>query len=711
MPVIDTKETIEINGTAFTAIEGLNYSYDYVKAARAITDGRIDQLSTYREFILNDLFFILYFVMGIKAANHPFVVSKCQEVENGPQTMTLDVWARGHFKALDCNTLILTANRGWVKHIDLQPGLDMVFAPNGKQVKVIANTGLMEDADCYVVKTSDGAEIIAAGEHLWPVRQKHKRRVSGTTDKRYTDYTDHIVSTDKIMETPYRILPEVAPSLNIFRAKRYEKDTTTYSVPRRFVSVEKTSTRPVNCIQVEGRLYLAGKKLVPTHNSTIITVAETAQYHLKNPEHCTCIFSYKKPAAGKFLDSIRKTYENELMKACFPDLLFDNPESQSPSWSLENGITIKREGKSRPQKTIQSSGLVEGMVTGDHFDRLVWDDVETDDLAEQPDQLRKCGEKFDMSQNLGMVGGTTLKRAIGTFYSHTGVVAKIRDKKDINGKNLFESRIVPATHDGTPNGNPVLLTQKELDEKKTESSYNSQQLCDPTPTGAKKLDGALLRDIEPENIPSDSIHKLMLIDPAGDSKDGRGDSWGIMVVGIEPGLDDIGASNIYITDLSLTPLSEAEAIEEITRMYLRNGVILQVGVEKVGISTTEIHVANALKMHRRRISLEDKTLFLLRPAGRNKNKRIESALAWPLVNGKIHMSTDIPKAYRDKLREELDDFPYGAHDDGIDVLSYAYDMIHDKDNKYRLLSSAPKRKRHLSVVPKHKKGGQGWLGA
>jgi hypothetical protein len=278
---------------------------------------------------------------------------------------------------------------------------------------------------------------------------------------------------------------------------------------------------------------------------------------------------------------------------------------------------------------------------------------------------------------------------------------------------MFTSRIIPATDDGTPNGKPILLSQKDLDGKKTESSYNSQQLCDPTPVGSKKLDGALLQDIEPEDIPC-NIHKFMIVDPAGDdptSKSTDNDPWGLMVAGVEPDLDDLGASNIYITDLMIEKLGETEGTEEAVRMYLRGGVILQLGVEKVALSTTEIHIANALKVHRRRVSREDKTLYILTPAGRKKNRRIESALPWPLYNAKLFISTAIPKKYRDAIREHLDSFPYGNHDEGPDMLAYLYDMIYDKDNRYRLLSSP--RKTKLRIVPKVRTPGadtHSWLG-
>jgi hypothetical protein len=529
MPVIENIRTISINDVEFTPIEGVNYEDDDSK------------LSILASLILNDLFFIIYFITGETSndnqrANHPFIVKMCQEVESGPKTRTLDVWARSHLK------------------------------------------------------------------------------------------------------------------------------------------------------------------------SSIITVAETVQYHLKYPHHCSCIFSYKKPAAEKFLNAIRNIYKTPIMRACFPGILYNNPDSESPSWSLENGITLKRKNQARPQKTIQASGLVEGMLVGDHFERRIYDDIETSDTAMNASQMDKCYSQFDMSINLGTGAENDIERVIGTYYSHVGTVVRIRDKEDVHGNKMYHPRIVPATEDGAIDGKPVFLSQKVLDEKKKDISFNSQQLCDPTPVGIRKLDSSLLKDIQCEEIPT-NLYKFMLVDPAGDGSD----SWAIKVVGVEPEIDEIGASNVYILDAVIDPLDEVMGIEEAVRMYLRNGIIEQVGVEKVALSTTEVHIANALTKHRRRISVEDKTLVILRPAGRNKHRRIESALSWPLFNGKIHISSAVPEMYRQRLKMELDEFPYGKHEDGIDVLSYLYDMLNDFGFKWRVRSRprknlSPGRSNHLHVA-----GGQGWM--
>ena len=113
--------------------------------------------------------------------------------------------------------------------------------------------------------------------------------------------------------------------------------------------------------------------------------------------------------------------------------------------------------------------------------------------------------------------------------------------------------------------------------------------------GTQKLNPEFLKEIEPEQIPR-TAYKFMTIDPAGST--GKGDSWAILVCSVEPKTDEVGASNVYIADAIISPLGDSEAIEIIVRMYLNAGIIQKVGVEKVGLSSTEIHVANALRAPR-----------------------------------------------------------------------------------------------------------------
>lgn len=463
----------------------------------------------YRKLILEDLFFVVCFVMEIEKANHPFVVDRCYEVQTGPQTNTLDVWARGHYK------------------------------------------------------------------------------------------------------------------------------------------------------------------------SVILTQAETLQYHLKYPEKCTGILAYARPVAKAFLRSIKITCENsELLKWCFPDVLWVNPWADAPKWSEDDGLIFRRKSSSRKESTIEAWGLVEGMPTGRHFDRRVFDDIETDDIKDSPDMLDKVFSKFEMAGNLGTMSDDDVERVIGTYYSNFGPIKRIGEMKFTDSdKPIYTLRVIPATDDGTAEGKPVLMDETSFAKERGKSTFNSQQLCDPTPSNDVRLNPSYLKPIEPEFIPKNVV-KFMVLDQAGgdDTNKSKGDLWACGLFGVSPKMDEIGASDVYLMDLDADQMTHSEGIETVVRMYLNGGIVRQLGVEKVGLSTTEIHICNSLRAHGRRLSEQAGNLVLLKPAGRSLQKRIEGALQWPLLNGKIHYSTAIDQKLITRIKMEMEKFPY-FHSDILNIIAYLYDMM------------------------------------
>jgi hypothetical protein len=105
------------------------------------------------------------------------------------------------------------------------------------------------------------------------------------------------------------------------RCKQRERRMRTYRP-------EPIETVPVNCIQVEGGLYLAGESLLPTFNSTILTYAKTIQDILcthgddvPGVQPVTCgIFSHTRPIAKGFLRQIKREFEgNDLLREVFPE--------------------------------------------------------------------------------------------------------------------------------------------------------------------------------------------------------------------------------------------------------------------------------------------------------------------------------------------------------------------------------------------------------
>lgn len=413
--------------------------------------------------------------------------------------------------------------------------------------------------------------------------------------------------------------------------------------------------------------------------STILTQARVIQRILKYPDKCSMIVSATRPLAKKHFRGVMLLLEqSDLLKKVFPDVLYQNPRNESPKWSEDDGIIVKRKNNARKEATLEAWGIKEGMPIGVHFDWIILDDLETKDDVKNPDVVNQVRSSFDLTKDLLTVDGSI--SVVGTPYSHEGIyIPFIRDKKRANGESAYQFRKYAATDDGMPNGKSVFLKPEVLDDiraEKGEYEFYCQQLIDPTPVGVRKFESSMLIEVDPKKIPRNLL-KFMAIDPAGDDKNGTGDSWAIGVIGIDLHMDDVGASDIYILDLIISPMREEEAPEEIARMYIRNGLILQIGIEKVGQSTAELHVANTLKKYGRYISQDNRTLAILRPAGRNKTNRIEKAIAFPLYQSKIHISTDISYVYRERLKTEMDHFPFGQHDDGLDMIAYFYDMIRD----------------------------------
>lgn len=423
--------------------------------------------------------------------------------------------------------------------------------------------------------------------------------------------------------------------------------------------------------------------------TTIISVGRQCQKILNNPERRILICSAVRPLAVKIQNMIKSVFESDILKRCFPDILYADPYREAPKWteSPEGGLIVKRIGIYK-EPTINSCGLVEGMPTGDHYTDIVCDDIVTPD-QQSPEIMQKVTDNFDMAENIG-----TRDRQItvvGTFYRHDDPLVGIMNKTDPEtGLKMFKMRRKTATVDGTYKGKSAFLPEASLAKKRAGNQYffYCQQLLDPTPRGHEKLNKDDLRIVTKGELPV-NLYRFMMIDGAGDSGtrvDRAADAWAMAVIGVEPLADESGTSRIYILDLLIKPMTLVDAQKAAVDMYCRNGRILKLGIEKVGMSTTEIHICAALRAKNKFLSVDRGNLQILKPGGRSKQFRIESALSWPLSNGKVHILNSIPLEYRTRLMSEMEKFP-AWHEDGLDAVSYVYDII--KEYRFGKLPPPP----------------------
>ena len=222
------------------------------------------------------------------------------------------------------------------------------------------------------------------------------------------------------------------------------------------------------------------------YKSTVITFGKTIQdilaSHGEEPlpewggrEVTVGIFSFNRPAAKKFLRQIKTEFEdNAELKVLFPDILYQNPRKESPKWSEDDGLLVKRKSNPR-ESTIEASGLVDGQPTGMHYVLRVYDDVVTLESARSAEMIKKTTQAWGLSLSLGSEGGLT--RYVGTFYADGDTY------NDIIDRGAAEPRLFPATEDGTAAGKPVLFSLEYLKEKMFAGPYDfsCQYLCNPIP--------------------------------------------------------------------------------------------------------------------------------------------------------------------------------------------------------------------------------------
>lgn len=396
------------------------------------------------------------------------------------------------------------------------------------------------------------------------------------------------------------------------------------------------------------------------YKSTAISFALTIQDILKNPEVTCGIFSCTRPLAKRLLRQIKFELEsNATLKVLFPDVLYADPRKESPKWSEDDGIIVKR--KSNPAaSTVEAWGLVDGQPTGKHFSLMVYDDVVTRESVTSPDMIRKVTEAWELSRNLGAHGGRT--RYIGTRY-HTNDTYKV-----IMERGAAKPRIYPATIDGTPDGEPVFLSREALALKRREMgpyTFSSQMLQNPTADDAQGFNIAWLKHVRLDSTAGMNIY--IIVDPASEKKKDS-DYTVFFVIGL--GQDE----NYYAIDMVRDRLNLTERGKTLMRLH-RQYKPKAVGYEKYGMQA-DIEFVQYLQQ-------QENYRFDIIPLGGQmpKNDRIRRLI--PLFEqGRVYLPMTLHYAdyqgrssdlVRDFVDQEYTTFPVSVHDDMMDCLARIVD--------------------------------------
>lgn len=397
------------------------------------------------------------------------------------------------------------------------------------------------------------------------------------------------------------------------------------------------------------------------YKSSIITFGLTVSDILKNPEVTIGIFSHTRPIAKAFLSQIKREFENNtFLKDLFPDVLYANPQKESPKWSLDDGIIVRR--KSNPKEaTIEAWGLVDGQPTSKHYQRLIYDDVVTRESVSTPEMIAKTTEAFSLSLNLA--GHDCKRRFIGTRYHANDTYRTILDR------GTAQPRLYPGTKDGTVHGEPVLLTRQQLDEKLRDMGsyvFSSQILQNPLADKAMGFKREWLMFYNSLRF-DPTWNYYLLCDPAGEKK--KDNDYTVMVV-LGCGVD----GNLYLVDAIRDRLNLTERTKALFA-FVRKWTPKRIGYEKYGKDSDIEHIKYVQEQEGYRFNIAElggaqpkcDRIRRLVPWFENNRFYLPNRLLFTAQDGKAR---DFVQEF---IAEEYESFPVATHDDMLDCLSRIID--------------------------------------
>lgn len=388
-----------------------------------------------------------------------------------------------------------------------------------------------------------------------------------------------------------------------------------------------------------------------TYKSTTLTYGLPIQDCIKNPENRQGIFSNTRTMAKKFLRRIKFTLEgNLLLKKVYSDILYDDPAKQSPKWSEDEGLLVKRLGAYN-EMSIEAWGVTDSMPTGAHFTHRIYDDLVTWDTTRTSDQINKTREGFELSHNLGVtVGGEA--RVIGTRYDYNDLYSEMIKSGE------WRVRLHAADKDPKYWDEATIARKKRLMGSYT---FATQISLNPISESDQKFNVTWIKWYQQ---PPDKLNKYLIVDPANEKKSDS--SYTVMwVVGAE------STNNIFVLDIVRDKLNLTERWKKVSGFKIKHPDLVTVGYEKYSMQADIAFLQ--LKM------AEEKQYFNITPLGglMSKDDRIRGLIPY-FETGRIWLPkeywyTDVEGRQRDLIKEFLEEeylfFPAISKKDMLDALA------------------------------------------
>lgn len=355
--------------------------------------------------------------------------------------------------------------------------------------------------------------------------------------------------------------------------------------------------------------------------------------------------------------SVAETIEsNNVYRAAFPNV---EPNKQA-QWS-KTALYVKR-NREGPDPTLMGCGL-NGPYQGLHFDVIIIDDPTNQEDVKSPTTMERQRVKLR---------GVILDRlvesgrivAIMTRWGEDDLVATFRDI----GFRIITMPVMAEYPWGPTISNKRFPLERcyRLRHDKTDAIFDLTYMCDPLAMDGGVIKRDYIKYWTPNQLPSGGTVTLMAVDPAASTKTWADPSC------IGTGVLELKSRTLYVTDLWVRKVEIIELENELKKRAAQTARLAWVGVETKGFQLTFLQrLRREGKLPVRELPYRTRRQSMMRAAGLDNDKMSRAiSVAQMLNSGRLLLSEDLEYYEGVSVESELCSFPFGKHDDRMDVLAF-----------------------------------------
>lgn len=343
---------------------------------------------------------------------------------------------------------------------------------------------------------------------------------------------------------------------------------------------------------------------------------------------------------------------------------FDVVPDKESKWT-KTAIFVKRKRVS-PDPTLMACGL-NGPYQGLHFDIIIIDDPTDQEEVHSPVTMQRQREKLrGVILDRRVLGGRIV--GIMTRWGEDDLVPTFRDI----GFRIITFPVMDSRYEEFW-GYPTLSEAKysiqrceQLRREKTDAIFDLTYMCNPSALDGGIIRREYLRYWNASNLPTSGTITLMAVDPAASTRTWADPS------AIAVGVLEIRTRKLFITEIwrGRVPIDVLEREIKIRARGVAN--LAQIGLETVGFQLTFMQrLRRESKLPMRELPYRTKKQSTFKASGLDRDKMGRAiGVAQAFTDGNTYLAESMTVFEGVSVEQELCSFPYGSHDECVDVVAF-----------------------------------------